>query len=99
MRRATRRRRKPAASPWPQPAEATTGSAVSVEVLAAGQGRLCLDCLHYLATSWSEGHPTPCARVRWIGPRHHSPRLTRRQAGERCDNRQAQDGAVVRGGV
>ena len=41
-----------------------------------GSLRLCSGCCHFLADQWEAGHPSPCARVRWEGCYHRTPRLT-----------------------
>ena len=42
---------------------------------------LCRTCCHWLAGHWRQGHPSPCARVRWDGPHHLKPALTITVAG------------------
>ena len=54
------------------------------ETLAPGLGRLCGGCGNFLPALHRQGHPSPCARFRWVGIEHISPDLTRGPAGESC---------------
>lgn len=37
---------------------------------------LCPGCDHFDRYMYDQGHPNPCAMVRWIGPKHVKPSLT-----------------------
>lgn len=50
-----------------------------------GQGVLCRVCRHYLAGLANQGHPSPCRRMAWSGPKHVSPVMSRTSDGQRCD--------------
>ena len=59
---------------------------MSIERLNPGSGRICRGCRCWLERAWNNGHPNPCALVRWEGPRHLSPELVRDADGsQRCD--------------
>lgn len=49
-----------------------------------GTGGLCNACGHALPSMRGQGHPTPCARVRWDGARNVLPALVRAPEGESC---------------
>jgi hypothetical protein len=48
-----------------------------------GQGEVCRDCRHFHPESWQMGHPSPCAKVGWVGQKHAEPSLS--EDGRRCD--------------
>ena len=59
----------------PMQAQSVTTPSVSGVLTHPGTLPLCQTCANWLNRHWAAGHPTPCARVRWLGTAHHKPAM------------------------